>query len=258
MSDFNNLYIPAALGPYAMLAPYWDDLKGMKTGVDGQGNGIFANMRVCYWHDAANNRYIVEWNDAYNNFTIDLMEDASLEKFQIILYPRTTQDGDIVYQYHTVDNPATTNNYCTVGIENHLQNDGLTYTFSNFYPVTASPLTGNLAVKFTTDAPDSFESNEDNVAADLLISNLQNSPNPFNPETTISFQLSKQAEVSVEIYNTKGQLVRTLLSGNLSKGKQTVAWNGKDNSGLSVGSGIYLYKVKSGTYTSTRKMMLMK
>ena len=72
MVDFYNHYIPAALGPYAMIAGYWDDLKGMKTGVNS-----FNDMRVIYWHDVANNRYIVQWNDAYNQYTIDMMENAS-------------------------------------------------------------------------------------------------------------------------------------------------------------------------------------
>lgn len=70
-SDFYNCYIPA-VGPYAMVAGYWDDLKGMKTGVDESGNPIFADMRIIYWYDSANNRYIIEWNKAYNQYTIDL------------------------------------------------------------------------------------------------------------------------------------------------------------------------------------------
>jgi hypothetical protein len=93
MFDFYNHYIPAALGPYSMIAGYWDDLKGEQTGVDGEGNPVFADMRMLYWHDVANNRYIVQWNDAYNQYNL-----TSLEKFQIILYPRAGMDGDIVVQ----------------------------------------------------------------------------------------------------------------------------------------------------------------
>jgi hypothetical protein len=118
---FNNHFIPAALGPYAMVAGYWDDLKGMKTGVDSLNNDVFADMRILYWHDSANNRYIVQWNDAYNQYNIQAGQNASLEKFQIILYPLPDRDGDIVVQYHTVDNPGITTNYCTVGIEDIAQ-----------------------------------------------------------------------------------------------------------------------------------------
>ncbi|HNX38868.1 MAG TPA: gingipain R, partial [Candidatus Cloacimonadota bacterium] len=144
MIDFYNCYIPAALGPKAMIAGYWDDLKGLKTGTSG--GGVFDDMRICYWYDEANNRYIVEWNKAYNQYTIDLMEDASLEKFQIILYPQPGRDGDVLIQYHTVDNPGLTTNFCTVGIEDHLASDGVTYTHGNQYPITAAILQPGLAI----------------------------------------------------------------------------------------------------------------
>ncbi len=254
MSDFNNLYIPAALGPYAMLAPYWDDLKGLKTAED-----TFNDMRICHWYDAENNRFIIEWNDAYNNYTIDLMEDASLEKFQIILYPGTAgNDGEIVYQYHTVDNPANTSNFSTVGIENHLQNDGLTYTFCDAYPVTATTLQNGLAVKFTTNPPDNFVANDDNLNPEVPFVLGQNHPNPFGPETSISFTLSSKASIVLNIYNTKGQLIRTLHNGIADKGTHSITWNGTDEKGNAVGNGIYLYKMTTGSESQVRKMMVIK
>jgi len=258
MTDFNNLYIPAALGPYAMIAPYWDDLKGMKTGEDNLGNGIFNNMRIVVWYDSANGRYIVEWNDAYSNYNIDLLDGASLEKFQLMLYPITNSDGNIVFQYHTIDNPAATSNYSTVGIENDQQNDGLTYSFANIYPVSAAPLQSGLAVKFTTTPPDSYVANEDQLEALLPFDLLQNYPNPFNPETKISFNMNKKAEVSLEIYNLKGQKIRTLLGSNLAKGQHQIIWNGKDDNGLDTGSGVYIYKMKSGNHSEIKKMILLK
>jgi hypothetical protein len=258
MEDFYNCYIPAALGPYAMIAGYWDDLKGMKTGVDPDtGDGIFANMRLIYWHDTANNRFFVQWNDAYNQYNIDLMEDASLEKFQIILYPQPARDGDIVIQYHTVDNPGVTTNYCTVGIENHTQTVGLGYTHSNFYPPTATPLQAGLAVKFTTVAPDDYVANEDlvNTAPFQL---AQNYPNPFNPSTTISFSTRKSGTARLAIYNTKGQLVRTLLDTKVDSGNHNIVWNGTDDSGNPVSSGLYLYRLDHDGQSQTLKMLLMK
>lgn len=257
MFDFFNHYIPAALGPYTMIAGYWDDLKGMKTGVDGQGNGIFNNMRVLYWHDVANNRYIVQWNDAYNQYNIDMMENASLEKFQIILYPQTGRDGDIVIQYHTVDNPGITTNYCTVGIENHTQTVGLTYTHGNVYPATATPLQAGLAIKFTTIAPDSYVSNDDPIQAPA-VKLLQNYPNPFNPTTTISFSTPASGNASLAIYNMKGQLVRTLMNQNVNAGSHNVVWNGLDDQGRSVSSGLYMYRLNINGESQQKKMLLMK
>jgi len=257
MFDFYNHYIPAALGPYAMVAGYWDDLKGMKTGVDPDGNGIFNDIRVLYWHDAANNRYIVQWNDAYNQYNIDLMENASLEKFQIILYPQPGRDGDIVVQYHTVDNPGTTTNYCTVGIENHTQMVGLAYTHGNVYPVTATPLQAGLAIKFTTVAPDDYVSNDDLLLPSAF--NLrQNFPNPFNPTTTISFSSKDAGMANLRIFNLKGQMVRTLHSGDLPGGEHSFLWNGDDDNGKPVSSGVYLYRLDLNGKSETRRMLLMK
>jgi flagellar hook assembly protein FlgD len=257
MADFNNLYIPAALGPYAMVAPYWDDLKGMKTGEDSLGS-YFADMRLCSWYDQANNRLIVEWNDAYSQYNIDLMQGASLEKFQMILYPRIGEDGDIVYQYHTIDNPAVTSNYSTVGIENHLQNGGLTYTYANIYPVTATPLQAGLAIKFTTTAPDNYVANDDSSVTPVVFSLGQNYPNPFNPLTKISFNIGAKTNVRLDIFNLKGQKIRTLQNGMLAKGTHELTWDGNDDNGFSSASGVYIYRLSTGTETQTRKMVLMK
>ena len=256
-SDFYNCYIPAALGPYAMIAGYWDDLKGMKTGVDENGDPIYDYMRIIYWYDSQNNRFIVEWNKAYNQYTIDLGPNASLEKFQIILYPKPDQDGEIIIQYHTVDNPGITTNYCTVGIEDHNQLRGLTYTHGNTYPVTANILAPGLAIKYTTSKPDNFVSNDDNTLPEP-INNLRNYPNPFNPTTTIAFNVKQPGKVTVNIYNLKGQLIKTLLNDYMLSGEHKVVWNGTDNLGNNIGSGIYLYKLQLNGYSQTNKMLLLK
>lgn len=86
----------------------------------------------------------------------------------------------------------------------------------------------------------------------------QNFPNPFNPKTTISFNLPKADEVSLQIFNVKGQLVKTLLNESKTAGTHQVIWNGTDNSGKPISSGVYYYKITAGKYSSTRKMILMK
>jgi len=85
-----------------------------------------------------------------------------------------------------------------------------------------------------------------------------NHPNPFNPTTTISFSLKEKAPMTLEIYNILGQKVKTLVSDVMDKGTHNVVWNGKDNSGRNVASGVYFYRMKSGSYTSTKKMIMMK
>ena len=86
----------------------------------------------------------------------------------------------------------------------------------------------------------------------------QNYPNPFNPETTISFDLLASGPASLKIFNTKGQLVRTLVDSNLPGGKHSYIWNGLDDNGLAVSSGLYLYRLSSGSDTTTHKMILVK
>jgi len=85
-----------------------------------------------------------------------------------------------------------------------------------------------------------------------------NYPNPFNPTTTIKFDIATPSHTSLEIYNVKGQKVKTLIDGSYGVGKHQVVWNGKDDSGNDVGGGIYFYRLNAGDYTSIRKMLLLK
>ncbi len=101
-------------------------------------------------------------------------------------------------------------------------------------------------------------SNEDNTAPVLVTELRSNYPNPFNPETTINFSVKENGPVSVSVYNVKGQLVRNLVNDVRSAGNHSVVWNGKDNNGRDVSSGVYYYKMNAGKYSSTKKMVLMK
>ena len=100
--------------------------------------------------------------------------------------------------------------------------------------------------------------NDENEVSDANLVLLGNYPNPFNPETEIVFNLNSASEVELSIYNLKGQMIRTLVNGNMSAGEQRVIWNGMDSSNNAVGSGIYYYQIRSGRYTSTGKMVLLK
>jgi len=256
-SYFNNHFIPAALGPQALIAGYWDDLKGKKIGTTPGGDDIFADMRILYYYDEDNHRYIVQYNEAYNQYTIQAGDDASLEMFQIILYPKDDDDGDIVLHFHTVDNPASTGNYCTIGLEDHRNLTGLTYTYANIYPPTAAPLQAGRSIRFTTTAPDNYVSTDDAVAS-IPVTNLQNYPNPFNPSTTIAFNSAIATSASLRIYNTKGQLVRDLHNGPVQAGSNSIVWDGTDDSGKLVATGLYLYRLKIQNQSHTRKMLMMK
>ncbi|MCD6249410.1 MAG: T9SS type A sorting domain-containing protein [candidate division Zixibacteria bacterium] len=86
----------------------------------------------------------------------------------------------------------------------------------------------------------------------------QNYPNPFNPATTISYSLSERAEVEIAIFNVLGQRVATLTEGLQSAGEHMVVWNGIDESGRVVATGVYFYRISAGENVSTKKMLLLK
>lgn len=91
-----------------------------------------------------------------------------------------------------------------------------------------------------------------------VFSLAQNYPNPFNPSTTIRFSLDSAQPASLRIYNSRGQLVRTLVDGVGEAGPQLLVWDGRDDSGNALGSGIYLYRLSVTGKTETRKMILIK
>jgi hypothetical protein len=85
-----------------------------------------------------------------------------------------------------------------------------------------------------------------------------NYPNPFNPSTSIAWSNAKAGNVTIRIYNTKGQLVKTLVSENKAAGSHRVIWDGRNDANRTVSSGLYFYRLDAPGFTSTRKMMLLK
>ena len=91
-----------------------------------------------------------------------------------------------------------------------------------------------------------------------VLSLEQNYPNPFNPSTTIRYSIEEPGSVSLEIYNVKGQLVKTLYQGDAEIGSHTVIWNGLDNSGNACSSGVYFYRLRTPKTNMVRKMLMLK
>jgi hypothetical protein len=87
---------------------------------------------------------------------------------------------------------------------------------------------------------------------------MQNYPNPFNPITEISFSLPNAGHVKLEVYNIMGQRVTTLVDEYREAGTHSVTWNSKNDAGHEVSSGVYFYRLESGSFTETRKMVLLK
>lgn len=87
---------------------------------------------------------------------------------------------------------------------------------------------------------------------------LQNSPNPFNPTTTIAFTLPRSGLVTAEVFDLLGRKVALLCSGRMDAGAQSVVWNGRYDSGAAASSGVYFYRVRFDSQSQTRKMVLIK
>jgi len=247
-----NAPLPCNDNVNCMMAPFWDDLYDSGT-IEG---------KILYYYDIENHRYIIEWDSIARN---DFGAEPNAEIFQAILldpeyYPTLTGDGGIIFQYKNVAALES----CTVGIENHAQNVGLQYVYNTTYDATATSLRNEFAIKFTTEPPfiSIITSVGDNKGGNKLTQNGieldQNQPNPFNSSTRINYSIPERTNVSLKVYNVRGELVRTLQNGQQQAGKYSVEWNGLNNTGNEVNSGIYFYRLQAEDFSGTMKMFILR
>jgi hypothetical protein len=134
--------------------------------------------------------------------------------------------------------------------------EGLTFTFrdAGFDPGTA--------YRYRVDVTDDegarvlFETSQLMTPA-LPLGLDQNFPNPFNPSTAIAYYLPRDSKVALEVYDVSGRLVASLVERAEKKGRHSVSWNGKDETGSSVGSGVYFYRLTVGKETVSKKMKMI-
>jgi hypothetical protein len=143
-----------------------------------------------------------------------------------------------------------TTNASQIGLDTSSNQYSYKKITANWEPVT----TGEIMLRAIVDYS---VSNDDDVLPVCTL-DANNYPNPFNPETTISYSVPAAGHASLKVYNLKGQLVRELVNETREAGRHTVVWNGKDANGNAVSSGIYFYSLTSGGKTVTRKMLLAK
>lgn len=128
---------------------------------------------------------------------------------------------------------------------------------ANYYELTSKG-DGISLNSLWTVRMDAFPVSNDDQIQSPGVYGLSNYPNPFNPSTTISFGIKEAARVSVDIYNLKGQHIRTLMDESKAAGDHSILWDGCDDQGRAVASGVFLYKIHAGKYSSSRKMVLLK
>jgi len=120
-----------------------------------------------------------------------------------------------------------------------------------------------LLIEFGVDLPEDWSDNKPNEPvgikdANKTIATASNFPNPFNPETRITYTLNKPGQVKIRIYNVQGQFIKTLLDEYQNPGIYSSTWNGKTDNGETVPSGMYFYRIDAGGETLTQRMTLMK
>lgn len=137
---------------------------------------------------------------------------------------------------------------------------GLSAGTTYYWRVSAGNVAGDSNYSLIRHFTTMYGSDAQDVNAPAAVNELrQNHPNPFNPSTTITLSVKNPtADLSLKIYDLRGRLIRTLHSGAAGKSHFQLVWDGKDNRGMAVGSGIYHYRMISGDYTETRKMILMR
>jgi len=125
-----------------------------------------------------------------------------------------------------------------------------------FLLATLKPFTHNDIFEFTLASVALDDKDAGNIPLKFQL--FQNYPNPFNPATTIRYQLPRSTKVILNIYNILGQRVKTLVDEVQTAGAKSVHWEGKNNAGQNVSSGIYIYRLQAGGKTFSRKMLLLK
>jgi hypothetical protein len=134
-----------------------------------------------------------------------------------------------------------------------LDEDSMGNSFSNvngWNSLTA----GNLMIRTITDT-DPMNTGNNLISNSIEISNY---PNPFNPCTTINLDLPKPEKVKLDVFNLKGQLVKSLIDEKLPAGNTQVQWNGMNEADQPVASGVYFYKLKTINQNRINKMLLLK
>jgi hypothetical protein len=230
------------------IAPYWDDLR-----TDDPG--------VTWWYraDTTNHRFVVEWDSASQFRNIDARATFEVILNDTSLTPPTahTHDSEIILQWRKMDDSS----HVSIGQQNTAMNVGLNSFYNGAYDSAMAPIGPGRATKFTTDPPRLVGVEFNPLANPVLPVRFALGPavpNPSAGRVGISYDLPVEVQVSLKVYNLSGQLVRTLVSGKEKPGYKHVSWNGRSDGGTRVASGVYFYRMETGSYTATKKLVVVR
>jgi serine protease AprX len=252
-SYHNNRCIPVVLpwGPRAMIAGLWDDLD--------PGNS-WSPSDVYYYYDDTDFVFVVEY------FEVEHFPVGDRELFEFVIYDPffyPTLTGDAEIEIHYVRQPQQSD--VTVGIQDVDQTTGLKYDCDDHYEKGAAALTSSFVVKFTTDPPVEQEPAVfERPASDARHSRpleLLVTPNPFSSSTNLvvtGLSRSLPGEgLSLRVFDVSGRLIRTLVN-DMKAGSATVLWDGRNDSGDKVTSGVYFVRLFAKGESVTKKAVLLR
>ncbi len=277
--DVSNLYNPVLLGSYntrialfvtisnniAYVADYYEGLLIIDVSnphnpsllcsyvTPSFASSIFVSNNIAYVADGNSGLQIIDVSNPQNPILLNtILPRPSSYIYKCIIFNNlliiSDTNWDELYFYN-ISNPAAPEFVCryswNLSTEDMVIQNGYLYTANGLYGLNILDLNQVMEA-------------EDSIQLPPITFNLKNYPNPFNPETTISFELSKPGNVDLNIYNLKGELVKRLINNKMSNGKHSMVWDGKDNNGKICSSGVYCYKIESNGRVETKKMLLMK
>ena len=173
-----------------------------------------------------------------------------MKKLHIFLLPAALAAVFIIQQSHAQE--VISNSLISSGAST---SSNSSYTFTGTVGQPAIGESSNASYTLISDVEKEEEGNKPPTDYKLF----QNYPNPFNPETTIKFRILKLSFVTIKIYNILGVEVKTLVSDNIPSGTYSTKWDGTDNYGRTVSSGVYIYMIRTNTgFVKSRKLLLIK
>jgi hypothetical protein len=236
--NYTNTSIPSSSAPRATVFANWDDLYP----VSGGGAGY-----VYYYHDAANHRFIVEYD------SVRYYSGSNRDKFEVIYYDTTvvTPSGDNVIhvQYMTANGYSSS----TLGLQDQTMAIGIQDLFDGNYHKGCAPIAPGRVICYRTDAPEVGVSDPGRVSG-LGNAQFRVFPNPVNREATIAWAVKAEGRVTLRMFDAAGREVRSLVDSRLKPGTYSLKWDGRSAKGGQVATGVYFYQLETATGTLCRKV----
>jgi hypothetical protein len=241
--SYENVALPDPANPPGMICANWVDLYPVSG---GGGEGY-----VYYYHDAANHRFVIEYDSVRYYWSNDR------DKFEVVIYDTTvaTNSGDnaVLVQYMTANGFAGS----TIGIEDPGETIAIQGFYNGDYHRACAPIAPGRAILYTTDPPFSTGVEDAVGSAGVPIRlALGVFPNPLRSRAAVLYAVPIAGRVRVEVYDATGRVVRDLVGQNMAAGRYTVAWDGRAANGRRVAEGVYFCKLVTPAGTRQQKLVV--